>query len=676
MENIQKKICISLAILFCAGLILPFVARAVELPTLSVSPNTGTFVVGSVFDVSLFLDTKGESVNAVSTHLSFPADKLQLVNPYSGGSVMEIWVLPPRFNNQRGTIELQGGMPGGLRVEKGLVANFTFRVKSVGDAVLRFLPDSKVLLNDGKGTNALGQTYSGIYHLVLPPPAGPLVVSETHSDQSKFYPNPSAILEWTNSDRRVDGYSYVINDEPVGLPDDISERIKTNVAYKNLSNGTHYFHIKALYDGVWGGVTHFAINIDTEPPAEFPVQISPSKRTSEKNPVIQFATTDSLSGVDHYEVKIISLNPHGDENGHQGFFVEAQSPYIPQQLEVGSYDIIIRAYDKANNYREIITNLKIVKPIFEIIAGEGMKIKDAFTIPWIWIWSISGVFLIVLSFIVWKFKCWYNKIEQKRNKKDLPDSVKKKLGELEKYKSKYGKALIFLLICGGALFGGHQAIAEIELGPPLISTVSRDISNEEIFYVGGKTETANSKVVIYFQSLQNGETLSEAVTSDKHGEWFYRHDTFLTSGDYLLWTQSKLGDQVSPPSPQVHITVRPTALQFGASRVSYEVLYLIIIIILFIAFLSLIVYTIIHARRTRRHYKLFKKETKEAEEAVRRGFASLRRDLRKELALIKKVRSNKNIAEEIEEREIQLLKDLEEVETYIGKEVLDIEKVS
>ena len=220
-----------------------------------------------------------------------------------------------------------------------------------------------------------------------------------------------------------------------------------------------------------------------------------------------------------------------------------------------------------------------------------------------------------------------------------------------------------------------QAQKQVELSPPFVSSVSRNISNEEIFYIGGKTDVVNANVVIYLQNLQSGETLSESAQSDKKGEWFYRHPTFLSSGNYLLWTQTKVGEELSPPSPQIQMAVRPTAIQFGASRLSYETLYLIIVIILLIVIAGLASFIIFYTYHGRKKSKHFWKEIKEAEDAIHRGFAVIRRDIEAELALIKKVKLNKNLSAEEKVKEEQLLKDLEQIERYIGKEIWDVERL-
>jgi len=671
MEKIAKQeiFCVSLVFLFCVGLALPSVARAASL---SVSPSTGTFTVGSTFNVSILLNTDGKIINALEVSLGFPPDKLQVVSPSTGQSIISIWTAQPRFDNQTGRINLQGGIPGGINVSNGLVTTVTFRVKSVGTAILKFLDDSKVLLHDGKGTDVLEQKINGTFQLVLPPPAGPLVVSETHPDQTIWYNNLNILLLWT-SDSEVDGYSYVLNEEPIDLPDNIAEGLKNSVTYKNVADGIHYFHIKALRGDGWGGATHFAVKIDTTPPAEFPIEIIPSARTVRRQPVIQFATTDALSGISHYELKIIPLKPSGTQAENKTLFIEVESPYIASHFELGTYDIIVRAYDMAKNYREVVKRLEIVNQVFEIISGKGLEIKNVIFIPWMWFWIVIIFLFGFLFFIARRVQGWHHQFSVKR---ELPDHIKKQLEELRRFRERYGKK-VFLLFCiigmGTILFPIQQIFAQqIELAPPLITVISRNISNEEIFYIGGKTDTPQTQVIIYLQNLQTGETISETLASDKQGDWFYRHDTFLATGKYILWGQSKVGDQISPPSPQVIMMVQPTAIQFGASRISFETLYLGIIIILFLILTGLTGYTLFHGYHGRKKHIQFKKEMREAEEAIRRGFALLRRDIEAELAYERKVRPKKSFTPEEKAKEEQIMKDLEVVERYIGKEVLDI----
>ena len=159
--------------------VLPQEARAAQL---SLSPSSAAFTVGSTFDVDILLNTDGQSINALQVFVKFPPDKMQLVSPSTGKSIIGVWTSPPQFNNQKGIIELQGGIPNGINVERGLLTRLTFRARKTGTAILQFSDKNRVLLNDGKGTDALEQTQNGVYQLLLPPPAGPIVASETHPE--------------------------------------------------------------------------------------------------------------------------------------------------------------------------------------------------------------------------------------------------------------------------------------------------------------------------------------------------------------------------------------------------------------------------------------------------------------------------------------------------------------
>ena len=271
-----------------------------------IGPPSGTFTVGSTFTVSVYLNTGGQFINAVEANLSFPPDKLQVVSPTAGKSIIQVWINQPVYSNVEGTLKFQGAIPTpGINTQAGVISTVTFRARSVGTATIRVLDDSRVLLNDGKGTDILGQTSHGVYTLILPPPAGPIVTSPTHLDQEKWYEVKNAVFRWEVTPD-AQGFSYVLNDFPVDDPDDISEGQRGTARYENLSDGTHYFHIKSLRAGVWGGVTHYAIKVDSTPPAVFEIEISPSDYTSNRRPIINFETTDQVSSVDHYELKTYS----------------------------------------------------------------------------------------------------------------------------------------------------------------------------------------------------------------------------------------------------------------------------------------------------------------------------------------------------------------------------------
>ncbi|MCH7605429.1 hypothetical protein IID24_05585 [Patescibacteria group bacterium] len=106
-----------------------------------------------------------------------------------------------------------------------------------------------------------------------------------------------------------------------------------------------------------------------------------------------------------------------------------------------------------------------------------------------------------------------------------------------------------------------------------------------------------------------------------------------------------------------------------------EIVYLLFSIFLLLAVVLLVVYIMFHAYHGRKWRKRLIKETHEVGEALRHGFMILRRDIQAELAIIHQVKLQGALAEEEEKTEARLLKDLEQIEKNIGKEILDIEQL-
>jgi hypothetical protein len=418
MRRKKSFIFFSLGILSLLLFVLPKLTQA-QGAVLSLSPANGSFYIGSTFDVSIMIDTKGYDINTLKIDLKFPADKLQVVEPFGGSSIIKIWTTPPAYSNVEGNFSLQGGIPSpGIKTSSGLVFTITFRAKSPGKASISFLDSSRILLNDGRGTNILSSTMGGNYDIVIPPPEGPLVYSPTHPDQTKWYKDKNPTLAWNKEDSVTD-YSYILSRDPAAIPDNISEGNQNSTYYEKLEDGLWYFHIKAKKAGNWGGVSTFILRIDTEPPADFKVQCD-TPITANRRPVISFFTTDLGSGIDHYEVKVINLEKISP--GKETYsFTEQVSPYQLPELENGKHDIIVRAIDRAGNWRDAKTRIEIVYPWISFIQERGISIRG-FLISWPMIFLLLVLILGIVGFLVYRHK---------KKEKDIVNKVKDGLRDMK-----------------------------------------------------------------------------------------------------------------------------------------------------------------------------------------------------------------------------------------------------
>lgn len=316
--------------------------------TLFLSPRIETVLAGSTFDVSVFLDTHGNSINTVELNLKFSPDKLTIVKPSSGRSFISIWLESPTYSNTKGVASFVGGIPNGITTKSGLVTTITFKAKATGRAVIEVLPSSKVLANYGLGADVLSGFGRGVYTIDPRPPEGARVFSETHPFEDRWYNNNNPVLTW-EKDAGITDFSFELDNKPLTIPDNSPDTKNTITSYENLSDGVFYFHIKARKEGVWGSTTHFVLHIDTEPPASFKPRVEVLTAAIINRALVSFSTTDSLSGVDHYEVGVIDRTKSPLESP---VFVEAQSPYQLPNLISGDLRVIVRAVDGAGNTRD------------------------------------------------------------------------------------------------------------------------------------------------------------------------------------------------------------------------------------------------------------------------------------------------------------------------------------
>lgn len=362
--------------------------------TLSVTPSSGTFRVGDSFSVSIAVASPAEAMNAAEGVLAFPKDLLQAVSVSKSGSIINLWAQEPSFSNSDGTVSFEGvALNPGFTGASGKILSVTFKVKSAGSAALSFSSGS-VLANDGKGTNIL--TDLGRAELVLssgaerpsvsppsaPPPRGgysgqPEIHSPTHPDQSKWYSAKDARFTWTVP-KGVIAVATLLSRRPTAEPTVVYSPPINEKVVQNLDDGVVYFHLQFKDRNGWGPVAHFRVQVDTTPPNNFKVTFPHGQESEDPRPIVYFNTTDALSGISHYQIKVGDLD----------FLVidprEVDSnPYTPPPQEPGKHMIVVKAIDAAGNETDAaseFTVLAITSPRFidyptKLVEGDLLRVR-------------------------------------------------------------------------------------------------------------------------------------------------------------------------------------------------------------------------------------------------------------------------------------------------------------
>ncbi|MBZ9569797.1 hypothetical protein KJA16_02645 [Patescibacteria group bacterium] len=408
----MKKVLILFIIPVFCFLAVPLIYA--QSASLYLAPSRGTFFVGGTFNVSIYLDTKGNEINVIEVDLKFPPDILQVTAPTAGESFISEWIVPPNYSNIGGKISFKGGIPEGIVTTAGLVSTITFRAKSPGKALVEFLDSSKVLLADGKGTPIFTTNIEGIYEVLVPPPEGPKISSPTHPDPEIWYSNSSPNFSW-EKEKGVTDFSFVFSQNSQENPDTVSEGNYTFKSYDEVSDGVWYFHLRSKKEGVWGRTSHLAVRIDTNPPQKF----TPTADTFVG--FVYFEIRDFHSGIDFYEISVLNISQTPNA---APFFVEATSPFKIPERRPGKYSIIVRAHDKAGNYQTSEIRFQMLSPIISIEEG-GIRLRGIFFPRWV-------IFLILFILIGGSGYLTFHFSRRRAGFKKGIKEIKEALKEIEK----------------------------------------------------------------------------------------------------------------------------------------------------------------------------------------------------------------------------------------------------
>ncbi|MDP3004287.1 MAG: hypothetical protein Q8N43_02160, partial [Candidatus Azambacteria bacterium] len=396
MEKTQKiKFLISFAFAIVFFTALPAAAQAANL---YFTPSAGSYSVGSLITVNVYVSSVDQAMNAASGIISFPQDKLEVTSLSKTGSIFTLWVQEPSFSNSAGTINFEGiVLNPGFTGSGGKIISITFKTKAAGGALLNFSSGS-ALANDGKGTNILASLGNAQFNLggagptipeattpsaVSGAPSAPVISSPTHPDPNKWYANKDTKFMWSVPSDAI-AVRLLYDKYPNSQPKVIYEPAITEKEITDLKDGIYYFHVQFKNNKGWGAISHFRFQIDTEPPEPFSIKFIDGNETENPRPTVVFNTTDSLSGVNYYKIKI----------GEGDFFSVAPeivktNPYTLSLQNPGKRNILVQAFDNAENY-SVATEEFIIKPLQtpvfteypkELESGEILKVSGESKYP-------------------------------------------------------------------------------------------------------------------------------------------------------------------------------------------------------------------------------------------------------------------------------------------------------
>lgn len=353
------RLCVALCVsawAFCAY-------TSAEAATLRLSPETGVYTAGATFTANVLINTQGKPINAADAQLSFNPRELSVVSVGKGASIFNLWTLEPTFSNSGGTVSFGGGSPSGYTGSSGNIISITFRTLAAGTPKVTFKSGS-ILAADGMGTNVLTSMNGGTYTVeaktdapapeYVPPantPGAPKVTSPTHGDQTSWYKETNAKLEWSLPSDVV-AVRTLLDDARTTVPTIVYEEPISSREIKDLPQGTSYFHIQFKNKDGWGRVTHYALNIDSEEPSEFTISEPESADPTNPARTLVFTLKD-VSPITRYLITVDGAQPIEFKD------LEFKKQYTLPTLQPGSHTVVVEAFDSAGNSRVATYSLEI-----------------------------------------------------------------------------------------------------------------------------------------------------------------------------------------------------------------------------------------------------------------------------------------------------------------------------
>ncbi len=343
-----------------------FVAQSVHAATLFFSPSSGKFGVGDTITVGAYVNTSDQTINNAEAVINFPTEYLSAVSASQANSVFSLWVQPVTISNGAGTISFNGGVPTpGYTGKSGRILTAVFKVLKTGSATITF-NSASVRANDGLGTDILSGAGSATFTLgeVVPPkpgdeqtppptqtpptqpvkpntPPAPRVTSETHADSTKWYSAKDVKLAWPLPEG-ITGTGILLDTIPNSTPTVVYTSPISSKEISGVDDGIWYFHVQLRNGNGWGQTGHFRLQIDTKRPEV--LIVTEKVRDDFTNPKVQFnvEATDSLSGIDYYEVQV-------DNSPSYIWRDPGDHVFETTPLDPGRHVLIMKAFDKAGN---------------------------------------------------------------------------------------------------------------------------------------------------------------------------------------------------------------------------------------------------------------------------------------------------------------------------------------
>lgn len=212
----------------------------------------------------------------------------------------------------------------------------------------------------------------------------------------------------------------------------------------------------------------------------------------------------------------------------------------------------------------------------------------------------------------------------------------------------------------------------LPLDPPKLLEYPTELKSGEIFLIKGESYPDSNVAIVLKRENDNPKEFTINTLSD--GSFTFVAPERLKDGIYKM--SAKVTDKrgaESDFSEEITVAIRqPALLKFGSLAIS-----VFSIVIPLVALLLLLIFLLWYSwHKMRALKKKLKKDVVIAEEALHQAFDALKKDLSRQLEMLNRVSTKRQLTTVEKRISVRLKKDLEEAEKHVEKEIEDIENLT
>ena len=209
------------------------------------------------------------------------------------------------------------------------------------------------------------------------------ITSGTHPDQNGWYTNKDPVFSLQIPTSAV-AMRLSIAEDPEEKPGVLYRPPISEKTVTSLDDGIWYFRAQTSDDKKWSSISTYVVRIDTQAPKWLSFAAKSILATGQEFTVV---ATDTLSGIDHYEITLDNGKAERANLSPDGLYTMRAAP--------GDHTLYAVAYDKAGNKTSNTFSFTVPQPI----EGSQQEIPSSLTSFAGRLSEINKVLLAVVEFV-------------------------------------------------------------------------------------------------------------------------------------------------------------------------------------------------------------------------------------------------------------------------------------